>query len=198
MDAIERIKTTAGYSVSDDDIFRWGVGLDNGQRHLPGCWQQVTDGPSLIALAVSLGLPAIDWEQATESEQTEALGSGGTVTTYSATGPTVGLTHATGPEVAALRQLVGLTIDELADELGVNPRTVRSWEQGRDRMGAGVRVDLARLVRRHDDQVSRCIASGKPIKIAREKGAASMPRGWYVAALARAMAQSPAVRAEWV
>lgn len=197
MDAIERIKAESGYGISDDDTFRWGVGLDNGQRHVPGCWRQVTDGPGLVALAMSLGLPAIDWEQSTDREQTEALGSGGTVTTYSATGPVVGPRHASGPEVAALRQLVGLTIDELAAELDVNPRTVRSWEQGRDRMGIGARVDLGLLVQRHDVQVRRYVARGT-VSIEREKGSAPMPRGWYVAALGRAMAESPAVRAEWV
>lgn len=33
----------------------------------------------------------------------------------------------TGAEFAAHRYLIGLTLDELASFLGVNPRTVRAW-----------------------------------------------------------------------
>ena len=48
----------------------------------------------------------------------------------------------TGAEFAAHRHLIGLTLDELADTLGVNPRTTRAWETGRDLIPARIPAEL--------------------------------------------------------
>ena len=55
----------------------------------------------------------------------------------------------TGAEFAAHRHLIGLTLDELADTLGVNPRTTRAWETGRDLIPARIPAELGALVAEH-------------------------------------------------
>jgi len=51
----------------------------------------------------------------------------------------------TGGELQTVREYLGLTHDALAGILGVNPRTVRSWESGRDRIPERVREEVERI-----------------------------------------------------
>jgi Domain of unknown function (DUF1870) len=51
-------------------------------------------------------------------------------------------------EFRVVREFLGLTGDWLARHLGVNPRTVRSWEQGRDPIPDGVRMAIEDLEHR--------------------------------------------------
>ena len=55
----------------------------------------------------------------------------------------------TAAEFAAHRRLAGLTLDQLAAHLRVNPRTVRSWESGRDAVPDRIAAELGALVDRH-------------------------------------------------
>lgn len=65
----------------------------------------------------------------------------------------------TAAEFRALREHLGLTGDALAGLLGGrDPRTVRSWEQGRYPIPAGVRDDLHALARETADHVARTVA----------------------------------------
>ena len=104
----------------------------------------------------------------------------------------------TGAEMAAWRHLLGLTLDELAEALAVNVRTTRSWESGRDPIPLRIRAEVATLVVEHGELAARMVDDGRPVAITRDKAAPSpRPRGWYVAAAARALAVEPGLMVEW-
>lgn len=100
-------------------------------------------------------------------------------------------------EFAAHRYLTGHTIDSLAAAMGINPRTVRAWESGRDLVSdwaAGrVREELAasRALTR------RMIEAGTIIAIPRHPHWGK-PRGWWLTAAARALEVEPDLIIEWV
>ena len=104
----------------------------------------------------------------------------------------------TGAELAAWRHLLGLTLDELAGTLAVNVRTTRSWESGRDPIPLRIRAEVAGLVVEHGELAASMVDDGRPVAITRDKAAPSpRPRGWYVAAAARALAVEPGLMVEW-
>lgn len=103
----------------------------------------------------------------------------------------------TGAEYAAWRHLLGLTGDELAAMLGVRPRTARAWETDRDPIPYGVPAQLAQIKAEHDALAQRYASTDEVIGIVRDKTVATAcPRGWYVAAAARAL--HPDMDIEWL
>ena len=112
--------------------------------------------------------------------------------------PYAGADHLTGAELAARRHLIGVTLDELATILHVNPRTVRAWESGRDSIPARITDELAGLIDEHTELVQQMLNSERIIRIARDKTANTLrPRGWYIAAAARAIAEQPDLMVDW-
>lgn len=104
-----------------------------------------------------------------------------------------------GAEFAAHRHLLGLTLDEAADALGVRHHTARAWESERDPIPYRVREELRALIAEHSRLADAMAADGRPIGIRRDKDDASpRPRGWYVAAAARALIAEPDLEVEWV
>ena len=104
----------------------------------------------------------------------------------------------TGAEFAAHRHLIGLTLDELASILGVNPRTVRAWEAERDPIPPRVPDELDALIVEHTALTQEVAAAGS-VQIVRAKhDGQGRPRGWHVAAAARATAAHPGLRVEWI
>ena len=104
----------------------------------------------------------------------------------------------TGAEFAARRHLLGLTLDELASALGVNPRTTRSWETERDQIPARLPAEMDALIAEHTKLAQEMTDAGS-VQIVRSKhDGQDRPRGWYVAAAARATAATPGLRVEWV
>lgn len=101
-------------------------------------------------------------------------------------------------EVSALRHMMGLSMDAFARLLGVNPRTVRSWESGRDMLSESSTAAVWALARRHDELVREYLEAGVPIGIERDMGDASPPRGWYLAAAGRAMLAEPDLMVGWL
>lgn len=101
-------------------------------------------------------------------------------------------------EVSALRHMMGLSMDAFAHLLGVNPRTVRSWESGRDMLSESSTAAVWALARRHDELVREYLEAGVPIGIERDMGDASPPRGWYLAAAGRAMLAEPDLMVGWL
>ena len=101
-------------------------------------------------------------------------------------------------EVSALRHMMGLSMDAFARMLGVNPRTVRSWESGRDMLSESSTAAVWALARRHDELVREYLEAGVPIGIQRDAGAAGAPRGWYLAAAGRAMLAEPDLMVGWL
>lgn len=100
----------------------------------------------------------------------------------------------TGAHIATLRHLCGLSSRELAQALGVNPRTVRSWEQGRDRISAAAARDLQALLDEHRALAGEMLAAGT-VELPRTPAARS--RGWHVAAAARALETDPSLTVTW-
>ena len=112
--------------------------------------------------------------------------------------PYAGADHLTGAELAARRHLIGVTLDELATILHVNPRTVRAWESGRDSIPARITDEMGALIDDHTELVQQMLNSGLVIRIDRDKTAATpRPRGWYIAAAARAIAEQPDLMVDW-
>lgn len=92
-------------------------------------------------------------------------------------------------EFAAFRRLTGLTVDAMAQHLGVNPRSVRSYESGRDAISERIATAVRKLA---DDngQLGREMADSDVI--------VEIPRdGWYIQAAARALLIEPDTMIEW-
>ncbi len=104
----------------------------------------------------------------------------------------------TGAEFAARRHLLGLTLDELASILGVNPRTVRAWEAERDPIPPRVPDELDALIVEHTALTQEVAAAGSMQIVRAKRDSQDRPRGWYVAAAARATAANPGLRVEWI
>ena len=103
------------------------------------------------------------------------------------TPPTIG-----GAVLAALRHRLGYSITELADELDVRPRTIRSWSTGRDPIPPGVVVELAQLLADHETAVETALDEGEVV----------LPRsgplvGWWTAVAAEAMSRSHDIGIVW-
>ena len=104
----------------------------------------------------------------------------------------------TGAEFAARRHLLGLTLDELASILGVNPRTVRAWEAERDPIPPRVPDELDALIVEHTTLTQEVAAAGSMQIVRARHDGQDRPRGWHVAAAARATATHPGLRVEWI
>lgn len=111
----------------------------------------------------------------------------------------------TDAELRARRELLGVTGDWLAAHLGVNPRTERSWEQGRDPIRDFVRDALDALDARTDrfvaDLVTRTRYQARPVATVyrtddeyhQAHPDANLPASWHRAAVARAARHVPAL-----
>ncbi len=103
----------------------------------------------------------------------------------------------TPAEVAAHRRLTGLTGDQLATQLGVNPRALRAWESGRDVMPEGAAADLRTLVQGNRALARRMATADTVVVIPRGDGHDGFPPGWYLQAAAMALVLEPDLMLEW-
>ncbi|MFE4915863.1 helix-turn-helix domain-containing protein [Streptomyces sp. NPDC056652] len=109
----------------------------------------------------------------------------------------------TDAKFKVVREFLGLTGDWLAEYLGVSPRTVRHWEQGKYPIPDGVRVLMESLEVRTGGFVGGVVAKlvdvPDPVVVAyrsdEEYRAAhpeiSFPASWHRAALARVALEVP-------
>lgn len=65
----------------------------------------------------------------------------------------------TAAELRIAREYLGMTGDQLAKVLGVNPRTLRSWEQGRDDVPGRIRPEIAELKASTDQAVADMVTA---------------------------------------
>lgn len=99
-------------------------------------------------------------------------------------------------EVAALRTALGLSGDGLAGALGINLRTVRSWESGRDRVSESAAAALDELAAEHTRLVEAMLDAEVPIQVPR-RVEGPRPRGWFLAAAGQAMLADPDLEVDW-
>lgn len=98
----------------------------------------------------------------------------------------------------AVRGLLGITLDALAQELGVNPRTVRSWSEGRDAVPAWVPERLHEMRQLHDADLGSITATKGPVLLPRNReDDQGRPRGWWAGIAARVVALDPERDIEW-
>ena len=112
----------------------------------------------------------------------------------------------TDAELRVVREFLGLTPEWLADHLGVSPRTVRHWEQGKYAIPDGVRLEVEDLERRTGEFVSGIIE--KLLEVP-EPGIVTyrsdddyhaahpeieFPASWHRAVVARIAQEVPALR----
>lgn len=64
-----------------------------------------------------------------------------------------------GAELRCRREYLGLSAEDLAGILDVNPRTVRSWEQGRDTVPERIGAELAELEDEFEREVDKAVAT---------------------------------------
>lgn len=95
----------------------------------------------------------------------------------------------TAAEFAAYRRLTGLTADELAKRLQINPRTIRSYESGRDVVPEWAADEIRVLVAENARLGAQMAAAGVPVVIERS--------GWHIQAAARALLIEPDTMIHW-
>lgn len=112
----------------------------------------------------------------------------------------------TDAEFRTIREFLGLTGDWLAVHLGVNPRTVRSWEQGRYPIPDGVRLAIEDLEARTGAFIGGCVEAlmdlPDPGVIVYRSDAEyhtahpeiEFPASWHRAVVARVALEVPALR----
>lgn len=106
----------------------------------------------------------------------------------------------TAAEIAAIRTAIGLSLDQFADALGVNPRTCRSWESGRDAVSSTAAGAITTLADEHTALVAAILDSETPVVITRDRATYTdkpRPRAWYLAAAGRALLADPDVEVDW-
>lgn len=100
-------------------------------------------------------------------------------------------------ELRVVREGLGLSVTDMAEHFGVNPRTVRSWESGRDSVPPWVAEGMGLLEAVAKDEVDLQIAtlqgSSFPL-IALDFEEDSKPAGWQRAIAFRVRESLPSLQ----
>lgn len=116
----------------------------------------------------------------------------------------------TGAELRVIREYLGLTGDWLAQHLQVNPRTVRSWEQGRDPIPDGVRLEVEHMEAVTAEFVGAIVAQlldiPDPLVVVYRSDVEYQaahpeqpwPASWHRAVIARVAHEVPALRIDYL
>jgi len=112
----------------------------------------------------------------------------------------------TGAELQVVREWLGLTIEALAGMLQVNPRTVRSWEAGRDPIPERIRTEVEQIEQLTAQAVGELVealrnARDPAVLVHRSDeefhtahpGRAYLPARWWRHVVARAVHEVPGV-----
>ncbi|SPT75245.1 Uncharacterised protein [Arcanobacterium haemolyticum] len=107
--------------------------------------------------------------------------------------------YMTGLEFAAWRNLIGLNFAEIAEIFGVAEKTVRNWESDRAPVPFGIAEEIMSLAKVHEEYAEALAKKERVITVSRDKSdfQGGRGRGWYVAALSRALTINPDLMAEW-
>lgn len=101
----------------------------------------------------------------------------------------------TAGHFTVLRHLTGLSVDELAQELDVNPRTVRAWGAGRDPIPERIEQEMNTLLDRQNKLADEIITSGEPVIL--RNGERGKPSGWWLGIAARVLNADPTRPIRW-
>jgi len=107
----------------------------------------------------------------------------------------------TPAEWAARRRAIGLSIDELAEVLKINPRTARGFEQPIPKYtpSPGLCTAMDDLLAEHTRQTELLAQTHAPILLPRICGTsgAGGPVGWHLAIAARLVLTNPTIHLDW-
>lgn len=99
---------------------------------------------------------------------------------------------------AALRHLTGMSTEELAGELDVNPRTIRAWSTGRDPIPERIEEEMTAILTQQDEVAAEIISSGRPVILPdNTPGHAGKPSGWWLGVAARVLTADPKRPVRW-
>jgi len=110
-----------------------------------------------------------------------------------------------GGELQTVREFLGLTIESLAGMLRVNPRTIRSWEAGRDPIPARIRDEVALIEAMTAQAVTELVDALRRDPVvavyrrdedmhASRPDTAHLPARWWRHVVARAAHEVPGVK----
>lgn len=105
---------------------------------------------------------------------------------------TAGASPMSAAEFACWRRLTGLAGDQLAERMragGLNPRTVRDWEQGRRPVPEWAADRIEQLASENAALARRIADAETVVEIPRD--------GWHIQAAAMALLIDPEVMIEW-
>lgn len=101
-------------------------------------------------------------------------------------------------EFIATRHLVGLTVDQLGEQLNISERTIRNWQSGKYFIGDSAAEAVRDLRSEHDTELEKLLedaVGGDSIVLPR--GTETYPAGWYVALASRILDRDPGLVVEW-
>ena len=101
------------------------------------------------------------------------------------------MSRITGPEFAAHRSRLGLTMAELGKRLGVRADTIKRWESEREPVPYRVPDELAELHRQQDALAQQMAGADGVVFLRRGDG-------WSLAAACRAQEMEPDIMLEWL
>lgn len=101
----------------------------------------------------------------------------------------------TPAQIAATRRLIGLTADQIGEELGINPRTIRAWETGKYSPSDSAVRALRALRSEHDTELDKMLTSAAQGPI--EVPTGPRERSWYLALGARLLDRLPDAQIDW-
>lgn len=163
--AEEEIEEELGCNIGYGDIDADTQGFDEADLVQEWDVDAIVDGNEVEEHGITADTTDTRLEAIAEGFLQELAGDGGVAVCDGLVGYLQGLRDElaeedplTAAEMHSIREYLGVTGDHMAKLLGVNPRTLRSWESGRDPVPGRIRPEMAELVEETDQQVAELTA----------------------------------------
>lgn len=101
-------------------------------------------------------------------------------------------TNLNAAEIEAYRRAMGLTLEELGQQINANPRTIRAWEAGKQKALPIYTTAITALYNQHRAQAEALAEAGGAVEISRGDHA----RGWKLSVFTRAKDLNPDLTAQ--
>lgn len=95
-------------------------------------------------------------------------------------------------EIEAYRRAMGLTLEELGQQINAHPRTIRAWEAGKQKALPIYTAAITALYNQHRAQAEALAEAGGTVEISRDDQA----RGWKLSVFTRAKDLNPNLTAQ--